>query len=216
MLQFTVHPADGGKRLDRFLFSKCPDLPGSVLLKAFRKKDVKVNGKRTREDVFLSQGDVITVYIPEGNANGGEVPAERTNKADRTATVTEAAGEPAEPFSPIIAYEDDALLVVVKPQGIAVQENEPPSGRAEDAESTGDLPYEPMLQDWWDANRNPLLPGFPALCHRLDRNTGGLLMFAKTEEALAAIGRHIRKHRIRKIYQCIVVGTPEPRTAENT
>jgi len=214
MLQFTVQPAHGGMRVDRFLFAMCGDLPGSVILKAFRKKDVKINGKRSREETLLSQGDEVSVYLP-----GDKTVSSGTGNADREADGPPGStGRPSAvsviSFEPVIVYEDITMLITVKPQGMAVQDADPDPSAGSGRGHEDDTGYDTLLQHWWEDHREPLAPGYPALCHRLDRNTGGLLMFAKTQESLDAIGRHIRKHHIRKLYQCVVAGTPEPRAAE--
>jgi 23S rRNA pseudouridine955/2504/2580 synthase len=117
-------------------------------------------------------------------------------------------------MSPVIAYEDNALLIVVKPQGVVVQEASPVPGTGHGTASRLEVGFDDEVRRWWMAGRPALPAGFPALCHRLDRNTGGLLMFAKSDEALRAAEQKMKSHQIKKHYQCIVAGIPDPPSAE--
>ncbi len=212
MLQIKVGYAENGKRLDRFLFSAFPDIPGAAFFKAFKKKDVKVNGKRAREDILVAEGDVVLVYLPPESQAGHERPWEDSAPRERELPENDDAPDASAP--PEIAYEDDALLIVVKPQGLLVQEAMPGSGRGQGKSPHDDAGFDDSVRAWWSENRSALSAGFPTLCHRLDRNTGGLLMFAKSAEALQEVDRKLKSHQIRKHYQCLVAGTPDPPVAE--
>lgn len=209
MIRLVVGEDWHGKRLDRFLFAHCGQYPGSVLYKAFRKRDVRVNNKRSQADTLLESGDDVTAYLPD---------------------VDHVAANQARPYVealPLILHEDGQLLIVDKPQGVAVQATQrgpaptrQPNSHAGSADVevsaaviSQDPPFDLLLQQWWANNRDPLAPGFPALCHRLDRNTGGLLMLAKTEEARQAVSEALRTHQIRKKYRCFVAGIPNPSSA---
>ena len=246
MLQINVGYAENGKRLDRFLFSVFPDIPGAAFFKAFKKKDVKVNGKRAREDILVAEGDVVLVYLPSESIPGRErpdagngsdererpgadnkpdereqpgansAPTGREREGSRNAEGVRRGRSPVLPadFKPEIAYEDDALLIVVKPQGVLVQEAMPDSVSGQGMASQVDTGFDDAVRAWWSETRSGLPDGFPTLCHRLDRNTGGLLMFAKSTEALQAVTQKLKSHQIRKHYQCLVAGTPAPPVAE--
>jgi 23S rRNA pseudouridine955/2504/2580 synthase len=244
MLQIVVGNAENGKRLDRFLFSAFPDIPGSAIFKAFKKKDVKINGRRAREDILVTEGDVVLVYLPPeamaglsqiGSGDDRDIPDNvkasgspdhgETNVSDHGyhpprdfagifSGALPAAMSPAAPMSPVIAYEDNALLIVVKPQGVVVQEASPVPGTGHGTASRLEAGFDDEVRRWWMADRPALPAGFPALCHRLDRNTGGLLMFAKSDEALRAAEQKMKSHQIKKHYQCIVTGIPNPPAAE--
>ncbi len=205
MLSRTVPPQWEGKRLDRFLFSVCPERPGSEIHRAFRKRDVKVNGIRSREDTQLRAGDLVEAYLPEGPS----VPRLPDMRASGAFPAEDAGLAQAPAIPPLaVAYEDDALLIVVKPQGVAVQQTR--SGR----DAGPDTPFDEQVRAWWRAGHPGSGQAFPALCHRLDRNTGGLLMFAKHQRALDEVEEAMRAHRIRKLYRCLVAGAPQPASAE--
>ncbi len=217
MMQFQVDTQWEGKRLDRFLFAHCPAYPAGILFKAFRKRDIRINDKRSSAQTLLQSGDVITAYLPEEPANTGSNQEDETHgHRSSSQTMRRLDGHV---FSPVILYEDEQLLVVNKPQGIAVQRTKQPSpskseGKTALSGTSEEKPYDEQFRLWWASARSPLCNGFPALCHRLDRNTGGLMMLAKTEAARSAVAHALKSHQIRKFYRCFVSGRPTPPTAE--
>ncbi len=219
MICFSVGEADHGKRIDRFLFLACSDYPGSAIYKAFKNKDVKINGIRVKENVIVSVGDNITIYLPPiQHLNNIEYKKEiykntsnnQDNNPDKQTESVSAnnSKKQEEPFfentefanivanKPDIMWEGASLLVVIKPQGIIVQ-------------SENDDNFENQVQKWWLSNHKDAIPYFPALCHRLDQNTGGLIMFANNKKSLIFTESEIKHHRIKKSYLCIVIGTPQ-------
>lgn len=189
MRQFTVSPPYNQTRTDRFLFDMLPNINASIIFKAFRKRSIKVNDKRVKEFFLLTTGDKVEVYIPDEYLN-----------------------EPACPDSsedlPHILYEDDNILIITKPQGIPVHQ---------------DKNIEAIVLDRWVQkfirkrdSGNSFEDAFPALCHRIDRNTGGLVVFAKDCETLAIMEDKFRKHEVRKTYRCLVYGVPEKPSQELT
>ena len=100
--------------------------------------------------------------------------------------------------SPPIVYLDEHIMVVNKPAGVSCQEDD--KGGC----TVADLAHQALMQKEPDAAR-------PVVCHRLDNQTEGLLVLARTEEARLAMEEGFYHHKIRKRYTCIVKGTPEPR-----
>jgi len=217
MIEIIVSKNGAGQRCDRFLSKAAPGVSLSSLQKAFRKKDVKRNGKPCRAAEHLAEGDVVRLY--------GNHPAEKTTSPPAGGTPpwrrmrAEASrvqnsplhlayagcgrgGREADGLVPSIVYEDDTLLVLHKPPGIPSQPD-----------------FEEMARDY--VNNYPLSTvhyqpdGFtPSLCHRLDRNTEGLLLFAKTAETLRDITAKIKNREIKKTYRCVVEGVPSPSSGE--
>lgn len=105
--------------------------------------------------------------------------------------------EEAAPALPIV-YLDEHIMVVHKPAGVSCQEDD------KGGLTVSQLAHQALLQQQPDASR-------PMVCHRLDNQTEGLLLLARTEEARLAMEEGFYHHRIRKRYTCIVKGTPEPR-----
>lgn len=106
---------------------------------------------------------------------------------------------------PDIVYEDDYLLVVSKPQGMPVHQDRNEEG----------LTLDRYIQDFVrQRDATSYDSGFPALCHRLDRNTGGLLILAKDAKTLALMEEKFQRHEIRKTYLCLVCGVPQKKSRE--
>jgi len=158
-----------GQRIDNFLLRLCKGVPKSHLYKAIRGGEVRVNKGRIAADYRLEAGDTV------------RVPPIRLPAPDEKRSVPPA-------VFPIV-YEDNALIVVDKPAGIAVHGGSGVSfGVIEQLRAAH--PDAPFLE----------------LAHRLDRETSGLLMIAKTRKSLLALHDMMREGKGRKHYQALVVG----------
>lgn len=186
MKEFTVTPKYEQKRVDSFLFDMLPNVGASVIYKAFRKRSIKVNDNRVKESFLLNTGDNVQVYIPDDYLEDGK--AFLTNL-------------------PEIIYEDSFLMVVSKPQGMPVHQDK------NDEEAVLDHYIQSFVRE---RDAVAYENGFPALCHRLDRNTGGLIVLAKDAQTLAVIEEKFLHHEIRKSYRCLVAGVPQKKSAELT
>jgi 23S rRNA pseudouridine955/2504/2580 synthase len=176
MREFTITQNGAGMRCDRFLGRAAPDVPSSTLQKAFRKKDIKRNGKPCRADVRLAFGDVIRLYVNiQTSAGSGQL------MPDNYGTLE----------TKHIVYECGDYIVLHKPAGIPSQPD-----------------FEEMARAYIGAAEDS---GFqPSLCHRLDRNTEGLLLFAKNAGTLRDITAKIKNREVVKTYHCLVEGCPSP------
>jgi 23S rRNA pseudouridine955/2504/2580 synthase len=179
MRQYKVTSSHHGQRVDTFLFNELPGIPASVLYKAFRKRSIKVDGQRVKESFCLASGQTVDIFIPEAYLP----PVEKDTES----------------IVPIV-YEDDYLLVVSKPQGIPVHQDR------NQEEQILDRMVQALVRQ---RDGNLYRDGFPALCHRLDRNTGGLVVLAKEPDTLEILLDKFKKHELTKIYHCIVVGVPK-------
>ena len=167
MLSFTVNSEESGKRLDTLIFARCGAVPASVVFRAFRERDVKVNGRRVRDPGLKAEaGDVVLVYI-------------------------EAPSKP--PYG--VVFENKYIVVAEKPQGLL---SEPDRRR----------PGEPSLISALRENRLKSDSGASeyALCHRLDRNTGGLIFVSKLPAFTAAIELALNARYYKKIYTVKAIG----------
>ncbi len=190
MKEFTIGTNDAGQRLDRFLAKAVPLLPASLAQKYIRIKRIKCNGGRIERDTRLQQGDVLQLYI---NDEFFDKPREDN------AYLTVAAPKLN------IVYEDDQILLVDKRPGLAVH----PHDGAEYGRTLIDhiQAYLYQKREWNPRGEN----GFtPALCNRIDRNTGGIVIAAKTAEALRVMNQKIKDRELDKRYLAIVEGTPKP------
>ena len=191
MKEFTVGPNDAGQRLDRFLAKAVPLLPASLAQKYIRIKRIKLNGGRAERDTRLQNGDVLQLYI-----NDEIFDKPRQDNAYLTVA----------PPKLSIVYEDDQILLVDKRPGLAVH----PHDGAEYGRTLIDhiQAYLYQKKEWSPRGENSFTP---ALCNRIDRNTGGIVIAAKTAEALRVMNQKIKDREMDKRYLAIVEGTPRPR-----
>lgn len=190
MKEFTVGPNDAGQRLDRFLSKAVPLLPASLAQKYIRIKRIKLNGSRAERDTRLQAGDVLQLYI---NDEFFEAPREDN------AYLTVAAPKLN------IVYEDDNILLADKRPGMAVH----PHDGAEYGRTLIDhiQAYLYQKREWSPRGENSFAP---ALCNRIDRNTGGIVIAAKNAEALRILNQKIKDRELEKRYLAIVEGVPKP------
>ncbi len=188
-----VKATDSGIRLDRWLKANFPSLPHGLMQKLLRTGQIRVNGGRVKPDTRLDTGDEVKVRrlgdFSEADVKGGEGverPSLRApqgvSKADRTF------------IENLILYEDDEMLVLNKPYGIAVQ-----GGTNTKRHIDGML-----------AGMENRFGDRPRLVHRLDRDTSGVLLVAKTRAAASSLGRLFQTRSVQKIYWALLKGIPKP------
>jgi len=189
MREMTIGKNDAGQRLDRFLSKAMPLLPPALLQKYIRIKRVKCNGARCQRDQRLAAGDVLQLYI---NDEFFDQPRE-----DNLFLTL---------FQPrlTVLYEDENLLLVDKRPGLVVH--------ADETEKVNTLinhiqAYLYQKREWNPRWENAFAP---ALCNRIDRNTGGIVIAAKNGEALRVLTAKIRDREITKKYLCGVLGAMTP------
>lgn len=189
MKEFTITQNDAGQRLDRWLAKAVPLLPASLAQKYIRLKRIKLNGKRAERDTRLTAGDTLQLYI---NDEFFDTPKEEN------AYLTVAAPKLH------IVYEDENLLLVDKKPGQAVH----PHDGAEYGKTLIDhiQAYLYANREWRPREEHAFAP---ALCNRIDRNTGGIVIAAKDAETLRVINEKIRDREMDKRYLCITAGRPK-------
>ena len=189
MKEIQIRKNDAGQRLDRFVGKAVPLLPESLLQKYIRLKRIKRNGKGAKRDVRLVEGDVLQLYI---NDEFFERPTEQ-NAWLKIAT----------PRLDIV-YEDENILLADKKPGVLCH-------------SAGEWSWDTLISNiqaylrqngQWDPKAENAFT--PALCNRIDRNTGGIVIAAKNAEALRILNEKIRDREIEKFYLCAVSGRPRP------
>ena len=190
MKEFTIGTNDAGQRLDRFLSKAVPLLPASLAQKYIRIKRIKLNGGRAERDTRLKAGDVLQLYI-----NDEFFDKPREDNAFLTVATPKLT----------IVYEDEHILLADKRPGLAVH----PHDGAEYGRTLIDhiQAYLYQKREWRPREENAFTP---ALCNRIDRNTGGIVIAAKTAEALRVMNQKIKDRELDKRYLAIVEGTPKP------
>ena len=189
MREITIGKNDAGQRLDRFVSKSLPLLPPALLQKYIRLKHIKCNGARAQRDQRLQEGDILQLYI---NDEFFDKPRE-----DNLFLTL---------FKPSldIVYEDENLLLLNKRPGLVVH--------ADETEKVNTLinhiqAYLYQKREWNPRWENAFTP---ALCNRIDRNTGGIVIAAKNAAALRVLNDKIRDREIEKYYLCAVRGRPKP------
>ncbi|MDO4487519.1 MAG: RluA family pseudouridine synthase [Eubacteriales bacterium] len=198
MREFTANKNDEGKRLDRFVTKAAPLLPMSLMQKYIRIKRIKVNGKRAEKDYRLMEGDKIEMYINDeffASEPAAAAPASFNDKGDGK--------QKAVSSSLNIVHEDDDLILINKPSGMACH----PYDGAKKGETLIDIVKAYLIEkgDWDPARETTFVP---ALCNRIDRNTSGIVIAAKNAHALASTNEKIKNREITKKYLLIVHGVP--------
>ncbi|MCQ2561655.1 MAG: RluA family pseudouridine synthase, partial [Clostridia bacterium] len=184
MREITIAKNDSGQRLDRFLKKYMCNASLSLVYKAIR-KDVKVNGKRAKEETLLNEGDVLQIYMTDQDID-------KLTKKKRTAA-------PKRQFT--IAYEDENILVAAKPFGLLVHGD---STEKKDTLANQVVDYLIEKGDYVPRLEKSFVP---SPVHRLDRNTTGLVVFGKTAAALRILSASLAKDEgMTKFYNTIVCG----------
>ncbi len=191
MKEVIIGKNDAGQRLDKFLRKALPSLPAGVVYRGIRQKKIKCNGKRCDGAQRLNEGDVLTLYL--------QIEQQQPELAFLSA-----------PAELDVVYEDAHLLLMNKPAGLVVHED--------DSGSRDTLLYrmQHYLYDKGEYDPASEQSFAPALCNRIDRNTCGLVVGAKDAESLREITEAIRDRRVDKRYLCLVHGTPNPKEATLT
>lgn len=178
-----VGPDEADLRLDRWFRRHYPGLSHGRLEKLLRTGQVRVDGRRARAGQRLSPGQRVRVPPQAGGAPTAARPAKGSPPSDADAAFVRA----------LVIHRDDHVIALNKPPGLAVQGG------------TGTRRHlDAMLDALRDGERER-----PRLVHRLDRDTSGVLLLARSAAVASRLGRSFRGRDVRKIYWALVVGVPE-------
>lgn len=184
MLEIQITKNDADQRLDKFLMKTFPELTKSMMYKAIRNKKIKVNRKRCEFNQILVQDDHILLFLPPDVL----VQKERVIEKSRPLQVV---------------YEDENILVVDKPAGLLSQSDQKEGQDCLVARVQSYL----FEKKEWDPNGEHAFA--PTICHRLDRNTEGLVVAAKNAMALRVMNEAIKERKLHKYYVAWVDGVLE-------
>ncbi|WP_146991535.1 RluA family pseudouridine synthase [Bradyrhizobium macuxiense] len=179
----VVTSDENGMRVDRFLEARFPGLSFSHIQRIVRKGELRVNGKRADSKDRLEEGQSV------------RIPPLRLDTPKTSGTLSEAEAKTLQALKDMTLYEDDDVLVLNKPVGLAVQGG---SGMTRHVDQ--------MLEVMRDAKGQK-----PRLVHRIDRETSGCLLIAKTRFAASFLTGAFRHRSARKIYWALVAGVPKPK-----
>ena len=188
MREYYITKNDSGLRLNKFLEKAVPLLSGGMMHKYLRLKRIKVNNKRTEAAYKLAEGDSVQLYLNDEYFDAPkEEEAFRRIKSPRVRVV----------------YEDEHILLADKAPGMVVH--------ADEHGDTDTLIAHIQAYLFQSGAWNPddAASFAQALCNRIDRNTGGIVIAAKNAEALRILNDKIRDREIEKYYLCAVHGKPK-------
>jgi len=181
--QFTVRPDDEGVRLDRWFKRHLPEVGFATVSRWARTGQIRVDGKRAEVDTRLVAGQ--TLRVPPG---GALPPGPGGEKARKPLTEEEISMA-----ERMVLTQDRAAIIINKPPGLATQGG------------SGTFSHVDGLLDAYVTGNGPR----PRLVHRLDKDTSGVLLVARTAGSAAYFARHFAGRSARKIYWALVVGIPE-------
>lgn len=190
MRELKIGKNDAGQRLDKFI-TKTLDLPMSLLYKSIRLKKIKVNRKRAENNTMLCEGDTVQCFL---NEEFFEKKVSKTTFDNVTPKLN-------------IVYEDQNIMLLDKRPGVSVHEDENGST------NTLITHIQAYLYSKGEYDPEDEQSFAPALCNRIDRNTGGIVIAAKNAEALRVMNEKIKRREIDKFYLAAVHGIPSPEAA---
>jgi RluA family pseudouridine synthase len=201
--RYTVNEDWRGSRVDRFVRAVAGPVPFATIQLLFRKGRILLNGRRTHGGARLAAGDTVEVDIERVQSRRAGMPGAE-EMIERYGRI----GEEIE-----IIYEDGELLALDKPGGLVVQ-----PGNRKERGSLLDLLEEYRLRSGGGPAggdfpaQSPGAPEFPySPVHRLDRETSGILIVAKSRSSARALSAAFKKHATAKLYLAVTDGVPDPR-----
>lgn len=193
LISYKIDINDAGMRLDRYVRKLLPNAKASLLYKSIRKKNITLNGKKAKQEDTVRVGDTVEIYFSD----------ETLEKFSKTPRKIEGK-------FPKIVVETEDFIVINKPVGVLSHG----TGKKFERNTVDDMlsylihtkSYNPRLENTFT----------PSICNRLDRNTSGLILGAKTAKGLREANRWIRRRDLGKYYLTLVEGhLKAERTVEN-
>ena len=186
MREFIINSNDAGQRLDKFVQKAVKGIPVSLMYKAIRLKKIKVNRKRAEQKQVLNEGDTVQMFISE------DLFGDKITDTELLKTKTDLN----------IVYEDENLLICDKAPGVLVHSGDG-DGKVSGAGDSGDRntlvyhiqAYLAQKGEYDPSKENSFAP---ALCNRIDRNTGGMVIAAKNAQTLRDVNERIKNNQITK------------------
>lgn len=189
MREITINRNDANQRLDKFLSKAFPSMPSSLVYRSIRTNHIKVNGKKPKPEQKLCENDRLCIYLNDDVLRKKQV------------EIYDSAG------SVDVVYQDENIMLVNKPVGLSVHNDETAD---KDTLIARVIAYLSGNGEYNPGEENSFTP---ALCNRLDRNTCGIVIVAKNAEALRIMNKMIAERKVKKHYLCLVHGVPEKKKA---
>ncbi len=185
MVEIKVSSLEDGQKIEKFVKKSLSEAPLGFIYKAFRKKDIKINGHWVKKDAVVKAGDIVRIYVTDEQLKDFSKPKEAIKQ----------------PFPYEIVYEDDNIIIVNKPSGILVYGDE--------KEKRNTITRYVHNYLYYKGEYDPAHSSFtPSPAHRLDRNTSGLVLFGKKDAALKELEVLFKERKdISKKYLALVAGS---------
>ena len=187
VITIPVPEAEDDTRLDRWLKRRFPGLSQGQVEKLLRSGQIRVDGSRAKSNTRLLAGQEVRVPPIKINSDA-------TAKRRDPSRPEHVSAADADFIRSLVIHEDDELIVLNKPPGLAVQGGTKTTRHVDGLSSA----LVPAGEDK------------PKLVHRLDKDTSGILVLAKSAPVAAEMGQHFRSRELDKIYWAIVLGNPRP------
>lgn len=179
-MNIQIGSNEAGQRCDKFLRKFLKDVPLSAIYKAFRKGDIRIDGKKVKEQYVLVEGDTIEIrYLKTSGEKKDFIRIDNKLK---------------------ITYEDENMILVEKWPNVLVHSDK------KNGEATLTDYVLSYLYDKGDYEPEKEITFTPAPCNRLDRNTSGIVIYGKNFKYLKVLNEAIRKKDIEKYYMALVKG----------
>jgi 23S rRNA pseudouridine955/2504/2580 synthase len=181
----TITASENGMRLDRWFRQRYPQIAYGHMQKMFRSGQVRVNGKRAKASLRLADGQCVRIP-PLHDNEGIATTGQKPNQKHKALARS------------MVLYMDEHIMAINKPPGLAVQGG---SGTTEHLDA---------MLCWLQYNAKER----PRLVHRLDKDTSGVLLLARSREAAATISEQLKCRKLHKTYWALVIGKPQPETGK--
>lgn len=189
MKSFKINEKDHGRHVVRVITGIYTGIHLNAVRHALKNRDIRVNGKRIRDDVQVYEGDEVAVYLSDDILEGREEVKAGPKDAAGSSAKTGSAASRKSMYKSV--YSDENIIVVNKRPKLAVHSGEG---------ITGLTLIDMIREDFNDSGIN--------LCHRIDMNTGGLVILARNDKAVREIAAALKTGAIYKRYRCLVKGKP--------
>lgn len=187
MKEFIITKSDEGRRFDKYVMGVLSNAPSSFTYKMIRKKNIVLNDTKASGSEMLRAGDHVRFYLSDDTFD--RFSKRKTAQTDLTALM------------PPVIYEDEDIMIVNKPAGMLTQKSS-----AEDISLNEICLSHSTIKNENDPNGRSFTP---SVCNRLDRNTSGLVTFAKTYRGAKYLSCAFHDRTVGKFYKCIVSGIIE-------
>lgn len=193
MYQFEIHSNEAGQRFDKYLHKLLPAAPASFFYRMLRKKNIVLNGKKAEGKEKLIKGDQVSLFLSEETFKSFQ--GERKTESEYIKAYQELKGIS-------VIYENQHMVLLNKPAGILTQ-------KAKDSDVSVNEWLIGYLLVKNEITEDTLQTFRPSVCNRLDRNTSGLVICAKTLMGSQRLSMLVRERKIRKFYRLFVKGSVE-------